>query len=71
MKLRRQKMMSLAHAERQFPVGTRVRYFPIAGEKTFSEHATRSAPWQLGHGQVVVALTGKSGGVAVEHLQKL
>lgn len=69
MTLRKQKMMSLAHAERAFPVGTKVRYFPIAGAKRYTEHRVRSQPWQLGHGQVVVLITFKSGGVAVEHLQ--
>ncbi|WP_281928539.1 hypothetical protein [Roseibium album] len=71
MKLRKHKMMGLAQAEREFPLGTKVRYFPLAGCKHFTEHTIRSQPWELGHGQVVVLITFKSGGVAVEHLQKI
>lgn len=71
MKLRKHKMMSLAHAEREFPVGTKVRYFPIAGCKNYTEHTIRSHPWELGHGQVVVLVTFKTGGVSVDHLQKI
>ncbi|WP_051644633.1 hypothetical protein [Labrenzia sp. DG1229] len=71
MKLRKHKMMSLAQAEREFPLGTKVRYFPLAGSKNYSDHTIRSQPWELGHGQVVVLITFKSGCVAVEHLQKV
>lgn len=71
MTLRKHKMMSLAHAEREFPVGTKVRYFPLAGGTRYSEHTIRSAPWKLDSGQVVVLITFKTGGVSVDHLQKI
>ncbi len=50
------------------PIGTRVRYYPIAGEPGFRESRTRSLAWNLGHGQPVVKIEGTAGGVALSHL---
>lgn len=63
------KRITLEQAAERFPIGTKVRYFPIMGEAAFYEAEIRSAPWAIGHGQVVVKITGCAGGVCVEHLQ--
>lgn len=63
------KRVTIEQATQQFPVGAKVRFFPIMGEATFEEAEVRSEPWQLGHGQVVVKITGRAGGVCIEHLQ--
>lgn len=55
----------------QFPIGTRVRYWPIIGSPGYTDHETRSEAWELGHGIAVVSLTGKSGGMALSHLHVL
>ena len=65
----KRKMMGLKEAQEKFPVGTKVKFFPIAREPQFELSEIRSECWALGHGQVVVAINGRAGGVAVEHLQ--
>lgn len=60
---------ALQAAERDFPIGRRVRYFPISGEPDFIETAVRSKPWALGHGEIVVALEGRRGGHSILHLE--
>lgn len=53
-----------------FPIGTPVLYRPIADDP-HAEHATiRSEAWALGHGAVVVKITGRAGGVLVSHIQR-
>ena len=59
--------------ESQIPVGTSVNYYSIIGEngpkcEPFPT-TIRSEPWKLGDGSVVVKVEGKSGGVAIEHLE--
>lgn len=53
------------------PAGTRVKYFPIAGEPEFDMTQTRSEAWILGHGEPVVKINGCTGGVALSHLEVL
>lgn len=54
----------------EFPIGTPVIFRPIIDDPHV-EHATiRSEAWALGHGAVVVMITGRAGGVLVSHLQK-
>jgi hypothetical protein len=67
----KRKFMSIETASARFPVGAKVKFFPVAGRPEFEEAEVRSEPWALGHGQVVVSITSRSGGVAVEHLQAL
>ena len=53
------------------PVGTRVRYwaiYPPLGVPPF-DTTTRSEAWALGDGSIVVSITGKSGGVALSHVE--
>jgi hypothetical protein len=51
------------------PIGTKVRYFPVMGEPDFDEAETRSEAWTLGHGAAVVKITGRAGGVLLDHLE--
>lgn len=66
---RNARCMSEQEAGEKFPIGTKVRFYPIAGEAKYEVAEVRSRPWALGHSQVVLAITGRAGGVAVEHLQ--
>ncbi|KQT52249.1 hypothetical protein ASG54_22595 [Aureimonas sp. Leaf460] len=61
--------MTLAQAFRRFPIGTKVQFYPLSGEQHFEESEVQSEPWALGHGQVVIKITGRSGGVAVDQLR--
>jgi hypothetical protein len=54
--------------------GVPVRYWPVwlkADQGQFIDTKTTSEPWQLGHGEWVVKVEGKSGGVAVSHCELL
>ena len=50
------------------PIGTRVRYWPLAKDDRFVETRTRSEAWKI-RDHVSVMVEGTSGGVSVEHLQ--
>lgn len=54
-----------------FPVGTAVRYYPVAGRSEFIETQTRSECWSLGSGELVVLIKGRTGGVSIHHLVKI
>lgn len=60
---------ALTEAERRFPIGRRVRFYPVAGEKHAEESTIRSKPWALGHGAIVIAIEGRRGGVLIGHLE--
>jgi hypothetical protein len=49
----------------KYPVGTKVIYHPIIGEQAGTETKTRSEAWELGHGEAVVKVSGKPGGVSL------
>lgn len=55
---------------RMAPIGTPVRYYPKlpCGEDDFERSVIRSEPWILGHGDVVVAIEGFSGGKSIDHV---
>jgi len=53
------------------PVGTPVRYYPIMGEPEHVDTVTRSEAWELGHGQPVVKISGRTGGVCLQHIEVL
>lgn len=59
--------MAAEEWNKENPVGTLVRYYPIAGEPDFELTETRSEAWALGHGAVVVKVKGRTGGVLVSH----
>lgn len=57
-----------------YPVGTRVRYWPIYPPIESCppiDTTTRSEAWALGDGSVVVCVAGKSGGVSLSHVEVL
>lgn len=62
--------MSIEDARSAFPMGTPVRYFPLSNSPTFVRASVRSDPWILGHGAVVIKITGRAGGVCVQHLAR-
>jgi len=61
-------MMQAEEWNELYPVGTRVRYYPVADEPGYVDTHTRSVAWTLGSGHVVVKVDGQTGGVSVEHL---
>lgn len=52
-----------------YPVGTTVKYHPIIGGAEFIETKTRSEAWHLGHGEAVVKIEGRAGGVSLRALE--
>lgn len=64
-----QRAWRLIEARREFPVGAPVRYWPMMGNDEHVEAEIRSEPWECS-GQVVVAISGKAGGVSVRHLER-
>ncbi len=61
-------------ASKRFPIGTPVRFFPVICDardlENFEDAEVRSEPWAMG-GQIVVKITGRAGGVSVQHLTPL
>jgi len=56
----------------KYPIGTKVRYWPIKGiEKEYIDTTTRSEAWELGHGEVIVKIVGRTGGCAISHMAVL
>jgi hypothetical protein len=53
----------------KLPEGTAVSVLLDNGETWHTK--TRSMPWQLGHGQWVVALEGKAGGYALDRVKPI
>lgn len=58
-----------ALVQRALPVGTPVRYYPVDGEPDYVVTRIRSTPWALGHGEIVILVDERAGGVAVNHLE--
>ncbi len=52
----------------QHLIGTKIRYYLVSGQSEFHETETRSEAWELGHGEPVVLVQGRSGGVSLKHL---
>lgn len=51
------------------PVGTPVLYWPVAGKPESVRALTRSEAWDLPAAYPVVKLTGKAGGVLIDHVR--
>ena len=51
-----------------YPIGSKFEFQPTKCIDEKETVTTRSHAWQLGHGEVVVMVEGRSGGVSVEHL---
>lgn len=54
---------------RRYPVGTEVRYYETIWDENTLSSKTRSEAWTLGHGEPVVLIEGKTGGVSLGHLE--
>ena len=52
-----------------YPEGTLVKFFPVTGQPEFEVSRTRSVAWLLGHGDAVVLIEGRSGGVALSNIE--
>ena len=72
----RRRQLSGAHTAASWnaahPVGTAVRYWPVYPPIESApplDTATRSEAWALGDGTVVVCVVGRSGGVALSHVE--
>lgn len=66
--------MTAAEWNAAYPVGTAVRYWPIyppIESVPPVDTETRSEAWALYDGSVVVCVAGKSGGVALSHIEVL
>lgn len=62
--------MTIEQITKKMPVGAKVKYFPLLINKSvFTEHEVRSEPWTLGHGEIVIKVSNKSGGVSIDHLE--
>lgn len=54
-----------------YPVGTRVRYWPVLGRDGFRVAETTSPAWAIPSGAALVSITGQSGGVSLTHVQAI
>jgi hypothetical protein len=61
--------MDVDRAKEVFPIGKHVNYYPVWGDENHIECEIRSEPWALGHGTIVVKVTGLAGGVSISHLE--
>lgn len=52
------------------PVGTPCRYFPVlpCAPDRFERATIRSQPWVVGGDEVIVKITGRTGGVSINHI---
>jgi len=56
-------------SQSSFKIGTQVKYYPFLGNKNvFTQHEVTSECWDV-CGETVVNVSGKSGGVSVNHLE--
>lgn len=60
--------MKLEQVMAKFPVGKKVKYYPLKGIDSFRSSEIRSEPWEV-CGEVLIKITGVSGGVSIEHLE--
>ncbi|MGI2931910.1 hypothetical protein [Vibrio fluvialis] len=62
------KKITVEQASKKFPVGAKVKFFPIAGIDKFEETEVTSEPWCL-CGETVVKVKCRAGGVSANHLE--
>lgn len=67
------ELEAIARIEERFPIGARVKFFPISGEPEHQVSIVRSYPWMLGYGAIVIKIEGRRGGVLTtpEHLHRI
>lgn len=62
------KKTTAADWNARFPVGTKVRYFPVMGDVDHEDTVTRSDAWETPDKRVVAKIEGRAGFVLAEHL---
>lgn len=62
-------MSELEQIAERFPIGADVLYFPLQGSFDFEATKIRSIPWALGHGDIIIKVEGRAGGVAIGHIR--
>jgi len=62
------RKMTAEDASNMFPIGTSVKYYPILDDDKYEIGEIRSNVWELGHGELVVKITGRTGCVSISHL---
>ena len=60
--------MNIEKVTKKYPIGAKVRYYPVKGNELYRQTKIRSEPWALGHGELVVKVEGETGGVSVNHI---
>lgn len=68
-RLKKASTFTAAEWNERYPVGTPVRFFPVLPGTDFEESKTRSEAWELGHGEPVVKIEGRAGGVCLSHCE--
>lgn len=63
--------MNALEVSKELPIGQKVKYYPIEGEKEFVETTIISSAWALGHGEVVIKIKDRHGGVCASHIEKI
>lgn len=64
--------MTAEEFNEKYPVGTEVLYWPGARtDQAGIPSVTRSPAWEVGDGTPVVSVAGKSGGIALSHIEPL
>ena len=58
-------MQTVEQVAEKFPIGTPVRFYPVAGRPEFKETKIRSEPWRV-CGHVSVMVEGIAGSVCAE-----
>ena len=61
--------MTAEQASKMFPIGEKVKYFPIMDDEHYEETEIRSEAWALGHGELVIKVKGRPDGVSIGHLE--
>lgn len=60
--------MTAEEFNEKYPVGSSFIYQAVKYLRGGIPVQTRSEAWELGHGEAVVKVTDKAGGVSIEHL---
>lgn len=55
----------------RYPVGTKVKYYPVSNTPQFIITKTRSEAWTLASGHNVVSIEGQSGGCFLRNIEIL
>lgn len=68
-RLKNPSSFSAAEWNERYPIGTPVRFYSVLPGTEFEESKTRSEAWELGHGEPVVKIEGRTGCVCLSHCE--